>query len=175
MFPVYNRKSEQHHLILQIQISLSTKFQLKLKFLTFWTKFSQKGRFRSKTENVNNAIEFSILELVSVVNFSLNWQFWFFFFFFLTKFAQKGQIENWKIVLARASMVVTYYIKLFRTGPTHNGIFMSLLLLVAETNTCHQIPINFMYRSSHRWCSLNKNFLKTSQYLQENICAGVSF
>ena len=139
MFPVYNRKSEQHHLILQIQISLSTKFQLKLKFLTFWTKFSQKGRFRSKTENVNNAIEFSILELVSVVNFSLNWQFWFFFLFFFDQICPKREfpIENWKIVLARASMVVTYYIKLFRTGPTHNGIFMSLLLLVAETNTCH--------------------------------------
>ena len=33
-----------------------------------------------------------------------------------------------------ASMVVTYYIKLFRTGAErHNGILMSLLLLVAET------------------------------------------
>ena len=31
-------------------------------------------------------------------------------------------------------MVVTYYIKLFRTGAErHNGILMSLLLLVAET------------------------------------------
>ena len=31
-------------------------------------------------------------------------------------------------------MVVTYYIKLFRTGADrHNGILMSLLLLVAET------------------------------------------
>ena len=34
----------------------------------------------------------------------------------------------------RASMVVTYYIKLFRTGAgRYNGILMSLLLLVAET------------------------------------------
>ena len=43
---------------------------------------------------------------------------------------------NWnaKIALLRASMVVTYYIKLFRTGADrHNGILMSLLLLVAET------------------------------------------
>ena len=32
-------------------------------------------------------------------------------------------------------MVVTYYIKLFRTGADkHNVILMSLLLLVAETN-----------------------------------------
>ena len=35
--------------------------------------------------------------------------------------------------LLRAPMVVTYYIKLFRTGADrHNGILMSLLLLVAE-------------------------------------------
>ena len=43
---------------------------------------------------------------------------------------------NWnaKIALLCASMVVTYYIKLFRTGADrHNGILMSLLLLVAET------------------------------------------
>ena len=42
--------------------------------------------------------------------------------------------ENGKIALMHASMVVTYYIKLFRTGAErHNGILMSLLLLVAET------------------------------------------
>ena len=43
---------------------------------------------------------------------------------------------NWnvKIVLLRASMVVTYYTKLFRTGvDRRNGILMSLLHLVAET------------------------------------------
>ena len=44
---------------------------------------------------------------------------------------------NAKIVLLLASMVVTYYIKLFRTGADrHNGILMSLLLLVAETTRC---------------------------------------
>ena len=43
--------------------------------------------------------------------------------------------RNAKIALLRASMVVTYYIKLSRTGAgRHNGILMSLLLLVAETN-----------------------------------------
>ena len=43
---------------------------------------------------------------------------------------------NWnaKIALLRAFMVVTYYIKLVRTrADRHNGILMSLLLLVAET------------------------------------------
>ena len=44
--------------------------------------------------------------------------------------------ENGKIALVRASMVVTYYIKLFRTGADrYKGILMSLLLLVAETTT----------------------------------------
>ena len=40
---------------------------------------------------------------------------------------------NWnaKIALLRTSMVVTYYIKLFRAGADrHNGILMSLLLVV---------------------------------------------
>ena len=43
---------------------------------------------------------------------------------------------NWnaKLLLLRASMVYAYYIKLFWTGADrHNGILMSLLLLVAET------------------------------------------
>ena len=38
----------------------------------------QKGRFRYKIEKVNTTIEFCILELVLVPNFSLNWQFRFF-------------------------------------------------------------------------------------------------
>ena len=43
-------------------------------------------------------------------------------------------LGNGKVALLRASMVVTYYIKLFRTGADrHNGILMSHLLLVAET------------------------------------------
>ena len=45
---------------------------------------------------------------------------------------------NWnaKIALLRASMVVTYYIKFFRTvADRHNGISMSVLLLVAETKS----------------------------------------
>ena len=43
-------------------------------------------------------------------------------------------VENGKLALVRASMVVTYYIKLFYTGADrHNGILMSVLLLVAET------------------------------------------
>ena len=56
---------------------------------------------------------------------------------------------NAKITFLRARMVVTYYIKLFQMGDSrHNGILMSLLLLVAETITKlsiekrveHQLP-----------------------------------
>ena len=48
----------------------------------------------------------------------------------------KNGFTNWnaKIALLRVSMVVTYYIKLFRTGADRrNGILMFLLFLVAET------------------------------------------
>ena len=47
----------------------------------------------------------------------------------------KIDFTNWnaKITLLRAPMVATYRIKLFRTGADrHNGILMSLLLLVEE-------------------------------------------
>ena len=36
-------KSEHHHGMLHIRISVDTKFQLKLTILIFWTKFFQKG------------------------------------------------------------------------------------------------------------------------------------
>ena len=43
-------------------------------------------------------------------------------------------VENGKIALVRASMFVTYYIKLFLTGvDRHNDTLMSLLFLITET------------------------------------------
>ena len=45
---VKNWKSEYHHWVLHI--SLSTKFQLKLTILIFWTKFVKIAYFWSKTE-----------------------------------------------------------------------------------------------------------------------------
>ena len=56
VFPVSKRKSEHHRWIPYVRISLDIKFQLKLTILIFWTKFSQKGYFRSKTENVNTTM-----------------------------------------------------------------------------------------------------------------------
>ena len=89
VFPIKNGKSENHHWILYIRISLSTKLQFKLAILKFWTKFAQKR-------------------------------------FFL--------VGDGKIALARASVVVTYYIKLFyMEADRHNGIFILIFLLVAET------------------------------------------
>ena len=46
--------------------------------MTISTKFAQKGCFQSKRKKVNSITEFSIFELVSVTNFSFNWQFWLF-------------------------------------------------------------------------------------------------
>ena len=65
--------------------SLSTKFQLKLTTLIFWTKFDQKRYFRLKTEKVNHVIEFCIFKLVEVPNFSLSRQLWLFWDIFAPK------------------------------------------------------------------------------------------
>ena len=62
-FLVENRKSEHHHGILHIQISQGTKFLLKLKILTFSTKFAQNKDFQPKSEKANITIEFYISEL----------------------------------------------------------------------------------------------------------------
>ena len=51
VYPVKNRKSKHHHWILHIQISLGTKFQLKLMILIFWNKFARKGCFLSKAKS----------------------------------------------------------------------------------------------------------------------------
>ena len=109
---------------MHVRFRLRTKFQLKFTVLNFSTKLVKKGSFQSKTEKVNITIEFYILKLVCVPNLSLNWQLW------ISDFL----VENGKTALVRASMIVTYYVNLFRTGTyRHNSILMSLLLLVTET------------------------------------------
>ena len=76
ILPVKNRKNERHHWIFHTRISLSTKFQLKLTILIFWTKFTQNWYSESQTEKVNTTIKLCIFWLVWVSNFSSNWQFW---------------------------------------------------------------------------------------------------
>ena len=143
---------------------------------------SQKGCFQYKTENVNTTIEFCIIELVLVPNFSLNWQFSFFgpnlpkkrvsglkqkseqrhwilhtrvslgtkfqpkltILIFFDQICPKKEflVENGKSTLVRASMVVTYYTKLFHTGADRQRYF------------------NVSSPSSHR-----DNNIKTSNFL----------
>ena len=76
VFPIKNKKNKHYHWILHVGIRLRTKFQLKVTFLIFWTKFSQKGHFWPKTKKLNITIEFCMFELVYVPNFSLKWEFW---------------------------------------------------------------------------------------------------
>ena len=66
VFPVENRKSEHHHGILHIWISLGTKFQLKLIILSFWTKFTQKRYFKSKTEQAIHGVQAFVFCVVNV-------------------------------------------------------------------------------------------------------------
>ena len=61
---IRKQKTEQHHWIQHIRISLGIKFHLKLTILIFWTKLSQTGYFRPKIKKVNITIEFCIFELV---------------------------------------------------------------------------------------------------------------
>ena len=79
IFMVKNRKSE-HHWIPLIQISLGTKFQLRLTILIFWPDLPKKGFSGLKQKKWTPHIFYIILHIqISLVrNFSSNWQFWFF-------------------------------------------------------------------------------------------------
>ena len=48
----------------KLKISLSTKFQLKITILLFWTKFAQKQHVWSNAEKMSITIEFCIFQLV---------------------------------------------------------------------------------------------------------------
>ena len=125
--------------------------------MIFWTKFAQKGCFRSKNRKSEEAIEFCIFDLVWVPNFSLNWQFWFFFSYQICP-KREFLVENGKIALVRTSMVFSYYIKLFHTvADRHNDILMSLLLLVAETIGNIKIDLFFLMIWIIAWSQLLTN------------------
>ena len=68
VFPVKNGKIEHHHWILHIPICLGTKFQIKLTILIFWTKFVQKGYFRSEAEKSHLCLP--PWSLFTILNFS---------------------------------------------------------------------------------------------------------
>ena len=65
---------------------LTIKFSLKLKILTFWTKFAQKVHFWLKKKKVNTAIEFCIIRISPGTKFQLK----LIILTFWTKLAQKG-------------------------------------------------------------------------------------
>ena len=55
-------KSDRHHWILNVRISLGIKFHCKLTISIFWTKFPQ-NVFPVENEKMNSIIEFCIFEL----------------------------------------------------------------------------------------------------------------
>ena len=55
---------------------MTVKFHFKRTILNFKIKFAQKEHFRLKTEKVNTTIEFCILEIMWVQNFTLNKRLW---------------------------------------------------------------------------------------------------
>ena len=115
--------------------------------------FTKKGvsNIKQKKEKVNTTIKCWIFELAKGPKFQLKLTILGFFDQIWPK--MEFPVEHGKIALVRASIVVTYYIKLFRTGDDrHNGILMSLLLLVAET-----IKSIFRHFSSKQ---INPTFLK---------------
>ena len=72
LFPVEKKKSEHHHGILHIWISLSTKFQRKLIILSFWTKFTPKMYLQLKTEQAVQGLQafaFCVVNVNSTVVF----------------------------------------------------------------------------------------------------------
>ena len=86
-----------------------------------------------------------MFELLQVQNFSLNWWFW----LFGLNLPKKGtsDLKQKDRTFVCVQMIVTYYIKLFRTGAErHNGILMFLLLLIAETITLEHLA-NILYDS----------------------------
>ena len=119
----------QFHWILDIRISLGTKFQLKLAILKFGTKFFQKWYF--KVDTGENKHHHWILHIRIRIATKSHLQVT--VFIFGPNLLKKG-ISGLKQKNHSVPMVVTYYIKRFCTvADGQNGILMPLLLLFAKT------------------------------------------
>ena len=130
---------EYHHWILHIRINLGTKFQLKLTIWFAGSNLLKKGipvlKKKKWTPPLNSAYSNQSRYQISVKTDNFD---------FLDHISSKGvfPVKNRKNMVVRVSMVVTYYIKLFRKGADrHSGILMSLLLLVAETKTRETVEL----------------------------------
>ena len=66
VFSAQNRKSKHYYRIKHIPISVDPQFHLKQIIFIFWTKFAQKGYFRSKTEKVNVTIEINVMVYIRI-------------------------------------------------------------------------------------------------------------
>ena len=117
---------------------------LNWQFWFFFTEFTQKRVlpvWNGKSEhhhrilqNQNSLLTSFQLKLTSLI-----------IFFYQIFPKNEFPVQNGKIALVRVSMVVTYYIKLFRTAADRNNdILMYLLLLVAETITKSVLLIEMM-------------------------------
>ena len=146
IFMVKNRNIEHHHWIPLIQISLGTKFQLKLTILIFWLDLPEKGFFGLKKKKLTPHIFYIILHIqISLVrNFSSNWQFWFFGpnlhkNIFLVK-NWKSEHHHW-IPHIQISLGTKFQLKLtiliFLTRFTQKGFFWSKTEKVNTTYFLH--------------------------------------
>ena len=115
---------------MHIRISLRTKFRLKLTILIFWTKLSKRV---IPVKNGKSGHDQWILDIRISLGTKFQLKLTILIFFDQIRPKRKFLVENGKIALVNACMLVTYYIKLFRTGAErHNDIIMALLLLAAE-------------------------------------------
>ena len=86
VFPIKSRKSEHDHLILHAQISVGSKFHLKLIILIFWTKISPRTAFplENKKSEQHHWIQYVRISLGTKFQLQL------IISIFWTKFAQKA-------------------------------------------------------------------------------------
>ena len=122
VFLVLNRKSEHHHWILHIRISLRTNYQLK-QFWFFGPSLPKNCIQKRKKSEDHHWLLHIWIRLRT--KFQLKEA----FLVFWTKFPRKGYF---RLETERSHLRVS--LSSFHTGADrHNGILMSLLILVAET------------------------------------------
>ena len=121
VFLVKNRKSEHHHWILHIRISLNTKLQLGQNILIFRTKLAQKRFFPSKTEKVNNTIRFLHIRISLGPKFQLKPS----ILIFWIKSPQKGyfRTKTEKLHFCMRPWLLLTLSNFYARGPTDTTIF----------------------------------------------------
>ena len=165
---IENYKSEHHHRILHIRISLGTKLQLKLIISSFWTKFAQKRYFHSKTGKVNITIEFCIFDLVYVPSFSLKLVSASFKASF-AKWLSARLWTKWLWVLVQLQslkvIILTFWTKLAQRGyfwfktEKVNSIVLFILKLVLVTN----FSLNWQFGFSDQICEKGVSPVKSGK------------